>query len=137
MSNLKAFGKLERTLGELDQLPRRLAAAVVPLVTKELQREFARGADPYGRKWTRLSTGKPSHLTKSTRLRTGTRAALMPGNSKGVRILFGSRARVASLHQSGTKHMPARKILPERGMPASWRMAITREMARLTREAVK
>lgn len=133
--NLRAFDKLAKTLAELDTLPRRLSVAIAPVITRELQKQFAKGTDPYGRKWRRLATGKASHLTESGRLRSGTRAAPLPGNRAGVRILFGSRARVAGFHQSGTANMPSRKILPERGMPAAWRTAIMREVRRLEQQA--
>lgn len=118
--------RLSRVLAQLDQLPRRVAEIAAPAITAELQREFARGADAHGRKWKRLATGKPSHLTKSRKLRAGTRAAAMPGNSRGIRIMFGARARIAAFHQLGTKNMPARRILPDQGMPASWRLALER-----------
>jgi hypothetical protein len=133
MSNLAAFGKLERTLAELDQLPRRLAIAVAPMITKELQKEFENGNDPYGRRWAKLSTGKPSFLTLSRKLRNKTKAAPMPGGRAGIRILLG--ARYAIFHQTGTRYMPARKILPERGMPSAWRTAIQREAKRLFQAA--
>lgn len=128
-NNLAAFGKLERVLGELNDLPRRLAIAAAPGITKELKKEFSSGADPYGRRWKKLKSGKPSHLTKSRKLRNGTRAAPMPGNRKGIRIILG--AKYAIYHQTGTYKMPARKILPERGMPAAWRMILQREARNL------
>lgn len=129
MSNLAAFGKLERTLAELDQFPRRLAIAIAPAITKEIQREFANGQDPYGTRWKKLKSGKPSKLTLSGKLRQGSKATPMTGGRAGLRILLG--ARYAVFHQTGTRKMPARKILPERGMPASWRMAIERESKKL------
>ena len=118
--------RLMRVLAQLDQLPRRTATLAAPAITRELQKEFAQGRDAHGRKWKRLATGKPSHLTESGKLRRGTRAAAMPGNSRGIRILFGTRARIAGFHQLGTKNMPARRILPDKGMPASWKAALER-----------
>lgn len=118
--------RLSRVLGQLDSLPRRVAEIAAPAITAQLQKEYARGADAHGRKWKRLATGKASHLTQSSRLQRGTRAAPMPGKSRGIRILFGSRARIAAFHQLGTKNMPARRILPDKGMPASWAMALQR-----------
>ncbi len=132
---LKWMGDLERTLARLDVLPRRVAEKVAPLLTKELQREFSAGVDPYGRKWRKLATGKPSHLTESGRLRRGTRAAPLPGKRAGVRILLG--AKYAVYHQTGTARMPARRILPQRGMPQTWSAAINRAMREATREALK
>ncbi len=132
---LKWMGDLERVLGRLDALPRKVAEKAAPAITKELQREFSRGADPYGRKWRKLATGKPSHLTESGRLRKGTRAAPLPGRRAGVRILLG--ARYAVYHQTGTQRMTARKILPERGMPREWSAAINRAMREAMREATR
>lgn len=133
---LKWMGDLERVLGRLDALPRRVAEKAAPAITAELQREFARGTDPYGRKWRKLATGKPSHLTESGRLRRGTRAAPLPGKRAGVRILLG-HGRIGLYHQTGTRKMPARKILPERGMPSTWSAAINRAMREAVREAAR
>ncbi len=130
---LRQMGRLSETLARLDVLPRKVAELAAPEITKALQKEFAQGADPYGRKWRKLATGKPSRLTESGRLRRGTRAAPLPGRRAGVRILLG--ARYAVYHQTGTSRMPARKILPERGMPAAWNVAIKRALRRAWREA--
>lgn len=132
---LKWMGDLERVLGRLDALPRKVAEKAAPAITKSLQQEFARGTDPYGRKWRKLATGKPSHLTESGRLRRGTRAAPLPGRRAGVRILLG--AKYAVFHQTGTRKMPARRILPQRGMPAEWSAAINRAMRDAVREATR
>jgi phage gpG-like protein len=132
---LAGLGRLQQTLARLDALPRRVAVIAAPAITRELQREFSQGRDPHGRKWRRLATGKPSHLEESGRLRRATRAAPLPGNRAGVRILFGSRATVAGFHQFGTATMPARRILPDKGMPASWKVAIERAHRQAFREA--
>lgn len=132
---LKWMGDLERVLGRLDALPRKVAERAAPAITKELQREFARGTDPYGRKWKKLATGKPSYLTESGRLRRGTRAAPLPGKRAGVRILIGAPWGI--YHQTGTRNMPARRILPQRGLPGTWSAAINRAMREAVREAAR
>ncbi len=129
------LGRLEAVLAKLDRLPRRVAEIAAPAITVELQREFTRGVDPHGRKWRKLATGKASHLEESGRLRRGTRASPLPGKRAGVRILFGSRAKIAGLHQVGTSRMPARRILPDKGMPASWSVALQRAHRLAFREA--
>ena len=137
---LKWMGKLSRTLAELDALPRKVAVSVAPTITRELQRQFKQGTDPYGRKWRRLANGKPSRLTETGKLKHGTRAGAMPGKRAGLRIIvgrMGDRGRNPIVHQTGTVNMPARKILPERGMPAAWRQAIKREMAKAVRRAAR
>ena len=123
---LHKLARLEQVLARLDVLPRRVAEIAAHAITAELQKEYTRGVDPHGRKWRKLATGKASHLEESGRLRRGTRAAPLPGKRAGVRILFGSRAKIAALHQTGTARMPARRILPDKGMPASWKAALER-----------
>ncbi len=136
LSNCLAWmGKLERTIQELGRMPRKLSIAVAPQITTELRKQFDRGTDPYGRKWRKLSTGSPSYLTKTGRLKRGTKAMPMAGGRAGVRIVVG--APYGIFHQTGTANMPARRILPQQGMPASWRVAITREMRRLLKEAAR
>lgn len=134
---LHKLERLQQVLVRLDQLPRRVAEIAAPAITVELQKEFSRGQDPHGRKWKKLATGKASHLEESGRLRRNTRAAPLPGGRRGVRILFGSRARIAALHQTGTSRMVARRILPDKGMPASWSMALQRAHRLAFREAVQ
>ena len=132
---LHKLERLQAVLAKLDQLPRRVAEIAAPAITAELQKEFSRGQDPHGRKWKRLATGKASHLEESGRLRRSTRAAPLPGRRAGVRILFGSRSKIAAFHQVGTARMPARRILPDKGMPASWAMALKRAHRLAFREA--
>lgn len=139
---LSELGRLEKTLAELDVLPRRVAVAAAPKISRLLQRQFAQGVDPYGRRWARLATGKRSRLTETGRLSSGTRAAPMVGGRAGLRIivgLMGTRGRSPIVHQTGTRNMPARKILPERGLPREWRDAIETaskaEFRKITRRA--
>jgi len=135
---LAKLERLQRVLAQLDQLPRRTAELAAPAITRELQKEYAQGRDPHGRKWKRLArTGKASHLTETGRLRMGTRAAPMPGGRRGLRILFGARARIAGFHQTGTRNMPARRILPDKGMPASWSMALARAYRQAFQQATR
>ena len=133
---LKWMGNLERTLARLDMLPRRVATLAAPAITRALKRQFAQGTDPYGRKWKRLATGKPSHLTESGRLRRGTRASPLPGRRAGVRILLG-HIPIPIYHQTGTVNMPARKILPERGMPRAWSEALKAAARKAMQEATR
>jgi hypothetical protein len=132
---LRSMGQLEQMLDELIQTPRKIAVEVAPKITKLLQRQFARGVDPYGRKWRRLATGRAAHLTKTGKLRSGTRAMPGMGGRAGLRVVVGMP--YGSFHQTGTSRMPARKILPERGMPAAWREAFVAAARKLTRQATR
>lgn len=134
---LAQMGRLAQTLARLDQVPRMVSVYAAPMIEREIQKEFAQGRDPHGRKWKRLATGKPSHLTETGKLRSNTRVRPMPGNRAGLRIMFGSRAGIAGLHQTGTANMPARRILPDKGMPASWKTALERAHRRAMQEATR
>lgn len=134
---LDRLGHLQQVLDQLGTLPRRVSVAVAPDITRELQKEYAQGRDPHNRKWKKLATGRPSHLTETRKLRNQTRAAAMPGNRIGVRIMFGSRARIAAFHQAGTVRMVARRILPDRGMPPTWLSAIKRAYRTAYQEATR
>ena len=132
---LRSMGELDAVLDELIQVPRKIAVDVAPKITKLLQREFSQGVNPYGRRWARLSTGAPSHLRKTGKLARGTRAMPGIGGRAGIRVVVG--APYGAFHQTGTSNMPARKILPDRGMPSSWRTAFEMSARKLAREATR
>lgn len=130
---LASLGKLEQVIDELGTLPRKLAVEAAPKLTRLLQRQFAQGVNPYGRTWARLASGKRSHLTRTGKLRAGTRATPMLGGRMGVRLVVG--ARYGAFHQTGTRNMPARKILPDRGLPRAWRDVLDASALRIARRA--
>ncbi len=136
---LRQMGRLSETLARLDALPRKVAEYAAPEITKAIKMQFRTGTDPYGRRWKRLADGRPSHLHETGRLERETRAAPLPGRRSGLRIIMGKmgkRGRNPVVHQLGNPPiMPARKILPERGMPAAWNVAIKRALRLAWREA--
>jgi hypothetical protein len=144
MVALREIGRLEKTLEKLAELPRKLAASAAPEINGLLQRQFTRGEDPYGTPWRPLrkaTLAKGRHnppLTDTGALRSGTRVYLMRARYAGLRIVVG--ADYGYFHQVGfrvgrTKVAP-RRILPDRGIPASWKVALDRAARRLAREAV-
>ena len=132
---LRSLGTLEKVIDELGTLPRKLAVDAAPRLTKLLRKQFADGVDPYGRKWARLATGKPAHLTRTGKLRARTRAATMLGGRMGVRLVFGTS--YGHFHQTGTRNMPARRIFPQHGMPRAWREVLDASARRLARQATR
>jgi hypothetical protein len=148
MAALSSIGQLQRVLDRLIELPRKLAAEVKPDLDRLLDAEFAAGRDPYGRAWAPLrpatiATGRrPPPLTGFTReLRDGTRVTLGRGNSAGLRIAVG--APYGYFHQVGYvnarsgRRVPPRRILPQQGIPAAWRLALQRAASRLARRAAR
>lgn len=113
--------QLEHTLVELGQIPRRAGREAAAGIGKLLAKEFSSGTDPYGAKWAKLKSGKPSHLTRSGRLRGTARA-----RSTNAGVAIGPLASHGIYHQTGTSSMSARRILPDTGIPAAWRAVIER-----------
>ena len=108
---------LAKALRELAKVPAKIAKEVSGEITDKLQAQFASGSDPYGATWAALKSGGPSHLIKSNTMAPGVKASPMAG--AGIKLEAPSPA---NFHQSGTRTpMPARPILPAKGLPADWR----------------
>ena len=114
---MRKLGKLSQLVDDLTQVPRKVARIAAPRISRLLTRQFSQGVDPYGRRWKRLASGKAAHLKgKTLDLSDGTKAVALPG--RGIAVTLG--AWYGFFHQVGTRNMPARRILPQRGMPAEW-----------------
>lgn len=140
----KALRDVRRVVDELGQLPRRIAVAAAPDITRELARQFTTGTDPYGKPWAPLKPSTlrqhgPPPLTYKGKLSGGTAAHPMTGGRLGLTIRIG--ARYGAFHQIGFRvgrtRVPARKILPSRGMPAAWRAILNRHARELAARAVR
>jgi hypothetical protein len=133
------IGRLERAVTELALLPQRVARDAAPKLDKLVKQQFARGVDPYGRPWApiKLSTKKRRKgrkgappLTDTGRLRSGTGVKV---TRAGAKLVLG--ASYGYFSQVGTKHMPARRIFPQFGIPAAWR-EVLRQSARTERQRI-
>jgi phage gpG-like protein len=136
-----ALRDVRKTIEELARLPHKLAVVASPDITRELQSQFTGGKDPYGRPWAPLKPSTlrkhgPPPLTDSGRLKSGTFAR--PGRG-GILVEIG--ASYGAFHQLGFRvhgtKVPARKILPARGMPAAWRAILDRRAREIAREATR
>lgn len=134
--DLQQIALARATIKELAGLPSKVAVRVAAALTKELQRMFKEERDPYGNAWAELAEatvrkkGHDTILYEKGELQDGTKATPAPG--AGVRIHIGPKG---YFHQVGRENMPARKLLPEYGLPAKWRAIIRREVERALREA--
>ena len=129
MSGLDRYlGKLGALLERLSDVPARTAALAAPQFTALLQDGFRAGTDPYGRAWAQLRPAtlrkgrRPPPLSDTYALRNGTKVRPRPGQRAGLTLVVG--ANYARFHQTGTRLMVARHILPQKGMPASWRAVL-------------
>lgn len=136
-----ALRDIRKTIEELAYLPHKLAVVAAPDITRSLQLQFATGTDPYGRPWAPLKPSTlrkhgPPPLTDTGRLKSGTFARAGRG---GILIEVG--ASYGAFHQVGFRRgktrVPARKILPSRGMPAAWRTILDRRARELSLEATR
>ncbi len=127
--NAAGYAKTLRQLGRT--VPARMARVAASALTAKLQAGFDAGSDPYGNGWAPLATGGASHLEKSGAMRAGTR--VVPASGSGLNMLAPSPA---NFHQSGTSRMPARRVLPDNGVPASWGHILQEAFTEALREAL-
>jgi phage gpG-like protein len=130
---IAALRSVRRAIEELAYLPRKLAVAAAPMISGELRNQFVRGVDAYGNPWAPLKPSTlrkhgPPPLTDTRRLRDGTRAYARTGGRAGIVVEIG--APYGAFHQLGFRvgrtKVPARRILPNRGLPAKWREILDR-----------
>lgn len=90
--------------------------------TVELIREgFDRQGDPYGRGWAPLKARSGKILQD-----TGLLRRFKPTHVTVRGFTVSSGATYGPFHQSGTSRMPARKMVPDGGMPARWMQRLER-----------
>lgn len=127
MQAIREIGRLQDTLRRLGEVPRRAAAIASPKLTRLLQRQYRTGVDPYGRPWAPLRPATlqrhgPPPLTDTRAMRAGTRAMVPRPHYAGIRLVVG--APYGYFHQVGFRvhgrRVPARRILPQYGLPATW-----------------
>lgn len=89
-------------------------------VQQQLERQYGSGKDPYGIPWPNKKDGSGrSYLQKTGKMKRETRAVRGVG---GIRV---TAPKPAGFHQTGTKYMYARSLVPYGSdMPQDWRSAI-------------
>jgi hypothetical protein len=146
MRGIEAMGQLQSTLRRLAEVPRKLAAEAKPGIDRLLREQFRNGTDPYGRPWApvtpqtlarRKMSRATTPLTDTGVLSSGT-VAVTHGSRVGLSIVVG--APYGYFHQVGFRvgrtQVKARKILPEYGIPLTWKIVLREATTRLTRRAV-
>jgi hypothetical protein len=147
MVGIGAIGRLKETIRKLSDLPRAVAVEAQEPLNRLLQAEFRTGTDPYGRPWApikpstlarRQVSRSPTPLTDTRELRDGTRVDIREGGRAGLVIRTG--APYAYFHQVGFRvgrqSVPARRILPQFGLPAGWKLVLRDAARRAARKAV-
>ena len=122
----EAMATIERMLESLSEVPSRAAREASEEIESLIVEQFARGEDPYGEPW--------EELAESTRRRGRTNPPLTDTHDMvdGLEVKPTAGAGIAvtldqpysRFHQTGTKRMPARPILPTGELPEAWETAI-------------
>lgn len=118
-----SFDGLIDTLSELDGIPSRIARTVADRLNEEIGDQFVRQTDPYGKPWApllpstvRRKRGDTRILARTDELASTTEAS--PTAGAGIEI---TSVEYGQFHQSGTKNMTRRAVLPDEGeLPPAW-----------------
>lgn len=137
--SFKGLQRLTGTLRALAEVPSRAAADAAVRIGELVQESFGSGTDPYGRAWASLAASTqargrtPPPLTDTGAMRGSVVVSPLPG--AGIAVTLG--AAYATFHQTGTRYMPQRQILPQSGgLAPSWRQAISDAVAANIRKAL-
>lgn len=132
MSNRIAIGKLLKAAKSCKSLEHAIVEGAVA-AAKETERLIAEGfreqKSPYGRRWpARKDPKSGSHpiLDKTGKLK---RSWSVKARGKGL-LIRTTGVDYARYHQSGTKRMPARRMVPEGKLPPKWSKLIGAHVAR-------
>ncbi len=137
--SLDKLGKLMTNLSKLASVPSRASGSVAAEIARLIDQQFASGTDPNGRPWAKLmpstvkrKRGNTRILVRTGDMRKGVRVTPMSGG--GVSITL---AGYGGFHQSGTKNMVIRMILPGATFPKTWRIAIEKSVRDAYGKALK
>ncbi len=137
MQGVAALRSVSRMLRQLSKVPAKASRDAAKEIKARIRQEFATGTDPYGNAWAPL---RPATLAKGRQppplTDTGEMASVTvePAAKAGIVISLG--ADYSRFHQTGTRNMAARPILPDhRGLPDTWRRSIEDAIDRAWRRA--
>ena len=125
--NARNLINLGNRLRELASVPSQAAKAASEDIADLIEGEFEAGNDPYGKPWAPLKPStlkrgrRPPPLTDTRQLRESVDVKPMKG--AGIQVTLDEVPGV--FHQTGTKDMAKRAILPDgKKMPEPWTQAI-------------
>ena len=113
--NLGELARLADGLGELGDLPQRVARAAAPKIEALVRAQLDAGLAPDGTPW-------PADLDGRQPLEG--MSAFLSVEVEGPRITVRVDHPAAIFHQEGTVRMVQRELLPEDDLPATWEEAM-------------
>ncbi len=131
------FRVLLEKLEGLEGLVEEIAAEAAPKIEALVSQEFSAQKDPYGKAWAPLAPSTVRRKGSSRILtHTGAMASSVNVKAEGASIAL-SIDDPGIHHQFGTKHMPARPVLPSDSLPQAWQDEIEGAAARAVAKALK
>jgi len=97
------------------------------IALSEIARSFAQGCDPYGKAW---KARKNPRARGKILWGRGVLPRSFYVTTQGHRVVIRSRVSFASAHEYGvpSRGLPARPMLPTRGLPPHWAERLKREL---------
>jgi hypothetical protein len=141
----QAVAKLDymiRSLERLAVVPRQLAVAAAPEITRLQRAQYAAGTDPYGKAWKALAAStikkgrRPPPLTDTRRMKNTTITIPLFAGRIGLRHFVHAPYGIHHQHGAPRANLPKREILPTRGLPPSWRIVLDAQVRVLAGRAV-
>ena len=120
----------KRALVGLKDLPSVVLEDMSADIAKDMQSNYAQGKDPYGVAWKARKRAYPwPIMRKSGKLY---RSLDITVSGPSLIVKRGNGAAYGAFHQSGTKHLPVRLIIPNhsKGLPQSWRKFFHQRVAK-------
>lgn len=104
------------------------------VIQSQVQLEFKLSQDPYGQKWKPLAPATVKRRRKQSAVPlvdTGAMRASLSYRVEGKAVAVGFGKHYAKYHQTGTKWIPQRAMLPvpEKGIPDKWQILIKKIIA--------
>lgn len=128
----KQLNKLIDSLKSLESVHEKAASRTAPVIEKLIDKEFMSTKSPYGERWAALK--KPTGLPPIR----GLKDFFIVENKKNV-VSVDHEKSYAKFHQTGTRFMKARKMLPEKDLSKSktWTNKINGALSKLVKDVFK
>jgi hypothetical protein len=129
---------MRTALRELAGVPSRVSTKGAAAIERLWRATYRAGHDPYGSPWAKLAAstirrkGHDRIMVETGATYAETRAKALPG--VGIGLTTGYKA---AWHMQATENRPARPVVPQHGLPATWRAKLRAISAREFKSAVR
>lgn len=130
--------QFSKALRDLTKVPSQIAGAVAKEISRDIQKNFDAGQDPYKKGWQALAAStlaKGRHPPPLTDTRKGRRGVkVFPAQGAGVNIV--SQVGYMGVHQEGWGPIPRRSFLPIGVLPRVWKKIWETELGKGVRKRI-